>query len=237
MIIFLIRTEVSIATGTSLSESINGSMSNIAATNGNTIEPNEAARKRKRTRRKRTKKQAEILEPEVPVCQPRNEKKPKITNTRIIPIGKHIRFNILDDDVANVSENAEPKSENLPPTNKHTDQNQSNNTFSPHADSLATLLSMGLCSPRTFVKNKKANNKTVNDGIPEQSSENNIKKEVIESPKSVTLKESGGIAAIDTTAEPKDYSQLNPEEYPVFKQSPALNDIIAFKVSYISGTR
>lgn len=158
--------------------------------------------RRKRARRRRSSKL------EQPVLNEEDKSsKAYVINTKVVPLGKHIRFDNIDDKIC--LENPVTCPETI--RGAHT-------TISP-VHELTNLLSMvNNSTPPTFENNRVKN--TVN--AKHLSNEvNRVNANVNES-----------IASIKELGESKEFVSADLETYPVMTTKPKINDIIAFKVTF-----
>ncbi|XP_060811708.1 uncharacterized protein LOC132904903 isoform X1 [Bombus pascuorum] len=173
-----------------------------AKENTNTEVPYVCAR-RKRARRRRSSK---LEQP--PLVEEDKPSKANVINSEVVPLGKHVRFDNVDDKIC--LENPVTCPETI--TGAHT-------TVSP-ANELTNLLSMANNpTPPTFENNRAKN--TVNAKGP--SKEVN---EVNASPANF----SESIASIKELKGSKEFEDIDFETYPVMTTKPKINDVIAFKM-------
>ncbi|XP_033353633.1 uncharacterized protein LOC117235571 isoform X1 [Bombus vosnesenskii] len=156
--------------------------------------------RRKRTRRRKSSKPEQLL-----LNEGDRSSKAYVINAKVVPLGKHIRFDNIDDEIC--LENPVTCPETI--RGVHT-------TVSP-VHELTNLLSMvNNSTPPTFENNRVKN--TVN--AKHQSNEVN----------GVNTNVSASIASIMALGESKEFVNTDLETYPVMTTKPKINDIIAFKM-------
>ncbi|XP_033300935.1 uncharacterized protein LOC117206055 isoform X1 [Bombus bifarius] len=156
--------------------------------------------RRKRARRRKSSKPEQLL-----LNEGDRSSKAYVINAKVVPLGKHIRFDNIDDEIC--LENPVTCPEKI--RGVHT-------TVSP-VHELTNLLSMvNNSTPPTFENNRVKN--TVN--AKHQSNEVN----------GVNANVSASIASIMALGESKEFVNTDLETYPVMTTKPKINDIIAFKM-------
>ncbi|XP_071879180.1 uncharacterized protein isoform X1 [Bombus fervidus] len=159
--------------------------------------------KRKRARRRRSSK----LETP-PLIEEDKSSKANVINSKVVPLGKHIRFDNTDDKIC--LENPVTCPETI----------KGAHTAASPANELTNLLSMANNStPPTFENNRAKN--TVNAKHP-----SNEVNEVNASLANVSESK----ASIKELGESKEFANVDFETYPVMTTKPKINDVIAFKM-------
>ncbi|XP_011053611.1 PREDICTED: uncharacterized protein LOC105145625 [Acromyrmex echinatior] len=179
--------------------------------NCNMIDSIVSITKRKRVRKRKSKNQSQfIVSPfdriEENISKELKLKKPKIIHSYIIPSGKHIRFDDIENDEHNIARQIAVQ---------EASRNHSYLNETSSSKDLSTLLALGQSStPITFV-NKKLKN--------DVKTENVLNDEIKSTEKNLCNKESKN--------EIQSYKNLytDLEKLPIMTRKPQVNDIIAFK--------
>lgn len=182
-----------------------------------------AKRKRVRKRKPNNRSQLIVSPPDITEENIPNEsksKKPKIIDSYIIPSGKHIRFDNMDNDENNIAKQIV----------QEVSRNESYLSKASSSRDLSTLLALGQSStPITFVNKKlKSGVKTesvLNDEIRSKNV-NKIMEDSIE--KKLCSKESKKEIQSNKSL------HVELEKVPVMTRKPQLNDVIAFKVCIVN---
>lgn len=190
----------------------------------NMIDSNVSDTKRKRVRKRKPKNQlrqfavAPLNITEDVVSKESKSKKPKIIDSYIIPSGKHIRFDNMENDENTVAKQIVQENES---------KNESCSSKAPSSRDLSTLLALGQSStPITFTnENKKLKNGIKTEGV----SNNEIRKNFNKIVEDGTEKNS---CSKESKKEIQNYKSLHTEleKVPIMTRKPQYNDIIAFKV-------
>lgn len=179
-----------------------------------------AKRKRVRKRKPKNRSWANILPPDTHTVEENvpkepESKKPKIIDSYIIPSGKHIRFDNMENDENNIAKQIV----------KEVSRNESFLSKASSSRELSTLLSLGQSStPITFVSKKLKNEVKTENVLNDEVKSKNLKIVAASTEKKLCSKE------------PKNEIQsyknlhLDIEKFPVMTRKPQANDIIAFKV-------
>jgi len=172
--------------------------------------------RRKRVRKRKPKNRSQFIVPpnttEKDISKELKSKKPKIIDSYIIPSGKHIRFdNIENDDTAK----------------QEISKNESYLSKASSSRDLSTLLALGQSStPITFINKKLKNGVKTENVLNDEIRSKNLNK-IIEDSTEQNLcgKES-------KKKEVQNYKSFHVdlEKIPIMTRKPQINDIITFKV-------
>jgi len=172
--------------------------------------------KRKRVRKRKPKNRSQFIVPldtiEKNITKELKSKKPKIIDSYIIPSGKHIRFdNIENDDIAK----------------QEISKNESYLSKTSSSKDLSTLLALRQSStPITFINKKLKNEVKTENVLNDEIRSKNLNKVIEDSTeKNLCEKES-------KKEEVPNYKSFHVdlEKIPIMTRKPQINDIITFKV-------
>lgn len=183
--------------------------------------------KKKRVRKRKPKNQFRqfVVGPlnmtEDKMSKESKSKKPKIIDSYVIPSGKHIRFDNMENDENNIAKQI------VQEISKNESKNESCSSKAPSSRDLSTLLALGQSStPITFTNE----NKKLRNGIKTESILNNeVNKNFNKIMEDSTEKNS---CSKESKKEIQNYKSLHAEleKVPIMTRKPQYNDIIAFKV-------
>ncbi|EGI65940.1 hypothetical protein G5I_05528 [Acromyrmex echinatior] len=189
--------------------------------NCNMIDSIVSITKRKRVRKRKSKNQSQfIVSPfdriEENISKELKLKKPKIIHSYIIPSGKHIRFDDIENDEHNIARQIAVQ---------EASRNHSYLNETSSSKDLSTLLALGQSStPITFVNKKLKNDVKTENVLNDEIKSKNLNKIMEDSTeKNLCNKESKN--------EIQSYKNLytDLEKLPIMTRKPQVNDIIAFK--------
>lgn len=190
----------------------------------NMIDSIVSVSKRKRVRKRKPKNRSQLIvsPPDITEENISNEsklKKPKIIDSYIIPSGKHIRFDNMDNDENNIAKKIV----------QEVSRNESYVSKASSSKDLSTLLALGQSStPITFVNKKLKNGVKTENKLNDDISKNlnKIMKDSIE--RKVCSKES--------KKEIQSYKgfPIEIEKVPIMTRKPQPNDVITFKVCIVN---
>ncbi|KYM94107.1 PREDICTED: coilin [Cyphomyrmex costatus] len=181
--------------------------------NCNEIDSIVSIAKRKRIRKRKSKNRSQLIisspdRIEENISKESKLKKPKIIDSYVIPTGKHIRFDNMENDEHTITEQIVQEAS----------RNESYLNKTSSFRDLSTLLALGQSSTPITFRNKKLNNgvKIENDEIKNKNMEDITEKNVCSTkPKK------------EIQSYKKLYADL--EKVPIMTRKPQVNDIIAFK--------
>lgn len=183
----------------------------------NMIDSIVSGTKRKRVRKRKPRNQFQLIVSPVDttkenVSKELKLKKPKIIDSYIIPSGKHIRFDNIENDISKQMV-------------QETSRNESYSSKTSSSKDLSTLLALGQSStPITFVNKKLKNEVETESMLSNEIRNKNLnktKKDSIE--KNLCSKES---------KKTENYKNIHAEveKVPIMTRKPQINDVIAFRV-------
>lgn len=179
--------------------------------------------KRKRVRKRKPKHQFSFVMSPVNVTEDKvtkESKKPKITDSYIIPAGKHIRFDNMENDENKIAKQI------VQEISKSESKNESCSSKAPSSRDLSTLLALGQNStPITFMNEKKLKNGIKTESVLNNEINKNFNKVIEDSMEKNSCNK-------ESKKEIQNYKSLYTEleKVPIMTRKPQYNDIIAFKV-------
>ncbi|KYN19050.1 PREDICTED: uncharacterized protein LOC108761854 [Trachymyrmex cornetzi] len=194
---------------------------NLTENYNNDIDSIVSITKRKRVRKRKSKNRSQfIVSPsdriEENISKELKLKKPKIIDSYIIPPGKHIRFDNIENDEHNIARQIAVQ---------EASRNHSYLNETSSSRDLSTLLALGQSStPITFINKKLKNEVKTENVLNDETTSKNLNKIMEDSTeKNLCNKES--------KKEIQSYKNLyaDLEKVPIMTRKPQVNDIIAFK--------
>ncbi|XP_012057894.1 PREDICTED: uncharacterized protein LOC105621028 [Atta cephalotes] len=189
--------------------------------NCNVIDSIVSITKRKRVRKRKSKNQSQfIISPsnriEENISKDPKLKKPKIIDSCIIPSGKHIRFDDIENDEHNIARQIAVQEASI----NHSYLNETSSSRD-----LSTLLALGHSStPITFINKKLKNDVKTEDILNDGIRSKNLNKIMEDSTEK-------NLCSKESKKEIQSYKNLyaDLEKVPIMTRKPQVNDIIAFK--------